>query len=195
MSHNRTKSHCALQCWGSLGKAPWSYMNPRETLKRLFSSTQDGVCMQSPENSRFREPRLNETSREWMLETAHRAVLTFASWLCKHMREEESMSSVSPEAPRHHLAGLGTHTASLLWGCWEHCPHTQNRVTPANDCICIDFSDKCFPGREQNPDPGLRRRNARSNDKGFKVKMAWRNTTSRRGEPWLIGLAKSGPRY
>lgn len=84
--------------------------------------------MQNPGNSRLRGPRLNETSRERMLEAAHKAVVTFASCLCTHMRERRKACHLCPQKPPGtSLAGLRTNTASLLWGSWEHCPHTQNK--------------------------------------------------------------------
>lgn len=108
-----------------------------------------------PEN-----PGWANTSREGMLEATHRAVATFAGWLCQQEKEEEGLSSVSPEAPRHQPRQSQEERTQLV--CFEAAENTTHTpkigVTSANDCVCIDFSDKYFPGRKQGPDPGLRRR-------------------------------------
>lgn len=122
-----------------------------------------------PEN-----PSWANTSREGMLEATHRAVATFAGWLCQQETEEEGLSSVSPEAPRHQPRQSQEERTQLV--CFEAAENTTHKPQNRSDfCkwLCVHwFLWQVLPRKKTRPRPWTQKKK-RGNLMTKKSKITW----------------------
>lgn len=148
-----TNTYKVRPCWILLGSM-------RGSCHSSSQSAREGACVQSQEHSILRDPSLGERAR--IKQSKERGLWASCPRrnhnLCTQTvptqrREEEAISSVSPETlrPQYHRSRI--HTARLFGELRTLTHSARRRATSADSYAPTDFSDRHFLEDKQNHRP------------------------------------------